>query len=382
MQRKTIVVGGGIAGLSCALSLQEADQDFLLITDNLGGRINYSDEAKVNFGAYFVMSKYVNAKKILTKDALLNPLDVCFHNSSTERFSVLSLHTLRSLPEFVRFLLVMREFSAHYELFKQRCLTVPQKSALQADPYMVEILSKPASQFIREKKYEKAAAGFVSKFTYACTGVSVDNITALDFLNVSMGLVTPIHCFKFDRKAIAEKLGDHLVMDFIIQMEGKDGQYILRSKSGKTYQAENVVVATPAIVTKELLGLAEIRQASKIYVFHVKAELKPIYRMYGINLFPSTSEMMLTAKQFDGSYLIYGRESGIDLHRVCDSYELLTTVAWEKAMYVQGKAILEQQYGDGVYVAGDHNGLGLEPSAISGIYAANQIINKASTAKN
>jgi hypothetical protein len=33
---------------------------------------------------------------------------------------------------------------------------------------------------------------------------------------------------------------------------------------------------------------------------------------------------------------------------------------WDKAMYVYGDAYLEQQYGEGVYVAGDHNGLGLE----------------------
>jgi uncharacterized FAD-dependent dehydrogenase len=44
-------------------------------------------------------------------------------------------------------------------------------------------------------------------------------------------------------------------------------------------------------------------------------------------------------------------------------------------MYVYGDAYLEQEYSEGLYVAGDHNGLGLEPTAISGIYAANQIIN-------
>lgn len=32
--------------------------------------------------------------------------------------------------------------------------------------------------------------------------------------------------------------------------------------------------------------------------------------------------------------------------------------------------------GAGSYVAGDHNGLGLEPAAISGVYAANQILKK------
>ena len=51
---------------------------------------------------------------------------------------------------------------------------------------------------------------------------------------------------------------------------------------------------------------------------------------------------------------------------------------WEKAMFTQGAAYLEQQYENGIYVAGDHNGLGLEPAAISGVFAANQIIGKGS----
>ena len=94
MQKKTIIVGGGMAGMACAMQLLEAGRDFLLITDVLGGRIMYSEEAKVNFGAYFVMGNYKHAKELLIQEDLLNPLQVCFHNSDTERFTVLSLHTL------------------------------------------------------------------------------------------------------------------------------------------------------------------------------------------------------------------------------------------------------------------------------------------------
>jgi hypothetical protein len=191
-----------------------------------------------------------------------------------------------------------------------------------------------------------------------------------------MGLIVPIHQIVFDRKAMEQKLGDHLVTDTIIQVEQQDKQIVLNGKSGRTYQAENIVMATPAAVTQGLLELEEIRAASKIFVYHVKAELKSNLCKYAINLFPYTSEIMLTARQDDGSYLIYSRAYSADLNRVCDNFELLTTVAWEKAMYVYGKAFMNQQIGDGIYIAGDHNGLGLEPAAISGIYAANQIIKK------
>lgn len=362
--------------MSCAMKLLEEGEDFLLITDDLGGRIKYSREAKVNFGAYFVMASYVNAKRLVSKGKWINPLDSCFHNSVDERFKAVSLHTLSQLPGLVRFYLALREFSAHYEPYKLRCLTMSQKDALGADPYLRKLFSLSASQFAQEKNIEKVVAEYISKFTYACTGASVNQISALDFLNVSMGMIIPIHCLIFEPDAVAEKLGDHLVYDAITRVEMGEGWQSLNGRSGQKYQAKNIVVATPAAVTKELLGLSSIRQASKIYAYHVKAELKAIYRKAAMNLFPYTSEIMLTVRQHDGTYLIYSREKSADLHQVCERYEVLSSVAWEKAMYVKGSAFMEQQYGEGVYVAGDHNGLGLEPTAISGIFVANQIIVK------
>ena len=374
MQNKTIIVGGGMAGLSCALKLLEAGQDFLLITDSLGGRILYSPEEKINYGAYFVMASYVNASKLVTKTTRINPLNACFHNSSSERFGVISLHTLKLLPEFIRFYFALQEFTRHYEPYKQRCLVMSQKASLEADSYMANLFAKPAAQFIREKHFEKVSSDYISKFAYACTGVSTDKITALDFLNVSMGILIPIHQFRFDAKGLAQQLNGHLVIDTIHRVEANEDEITLRGISGQSYQANNVVVATPAVVTQELLGLSEIREACKIFVFRIQGALKPAFHKYELNLFPATSEIILTARQFDGTYLIYSREKDVDLRQVCDHFSVLSTVAWDKAMYVQGGAYVEQNYGNRLFVAGDHNGLGLEPAAISGVYAANQII--------
>jgi hypothetical protein len=376
MQAKTIIVGGGMAGMSCAVQLLDMGEDFLLITDDLGGRIKYSLQAKVNFGAYFVMSNYVNAKRLVSKGLWINPLDSCFHNSETERFNALSLHTLAQVPGLVRFYLALREFSAHYESFKQHCITIPQKDVLKADPYLETLFSMPAVQFAQEKNIERVVSDYVSKFAYACTGASLEQITALDFLNVSMGMITPIYSLVFDPGVVTQKLGKHLIYDSITRVEKLTGQHLLRGTSGQTYQAENIIIATPAAVTQQLLGLGEIRKASRIYVYHIKAELKPVYSRSSMNLFPPTSEFMLTVKQHDGSYLVYACKKDSDLCQICDHFELLASMEWEKAMYVQGRAFMEQQYGDGIYVAGDHNGLGLEPAAISGIFAANQIIIK------
>lgn len=379
MQSKTIIIGGGMAGLSCAMRLLQAQQDFLLITENIGGRVMYSPEAKVNFGAYFVMRNYFNARQLLTTRAWLNPFDACFHLNANEHYAVLSSHTLGLLPELLRFYRVMWEFSQHYEPYKQRCLVMPQKTALKTDPYMTEIFSMPAMQFARAKKFERAATEYLSKFAYACTGTSMENLSALDFLTVGQGMVVPIYEFTFEPEGVTQKLGEHLIYDSIISIESQQGKHTVMGKTGQVYQAEKVVVATPAAVTQQLLGIKEIRTASQLHVFHVRARLKTEFRPYSSNMLPDSSAIMMTVKQHDGSYLIYSREKEVDLHQVCEQFDLLATMHWEKAMYTQGTAYLEQQI-EHLYVAGDHNGLGLEPTAISGIFAANQILQIPQTA--
>lgn len=374
-KRKVIVVGAGSAGMSCALKLAETDVDYLIITNSLGGRIRYSETEKVNFGAYFIMANYHHAKKLVIRETWINPLSVLFNHSENDYFPTLSIRSLSMGGQLVKFIQIMRHFMNHYEKFKKNCEDMSQTEAMDANPYIKEIFYKSASEFIRENKIEKISAQMISKFSYACTGVPMERITALDFLNVCQGLVVPIHRFRFDQKAMEQRFAGNLVYDTVCQITDADGKYLLTTESGQTYEAEYVVVATPAIITKNLLGFKEpLRQTCKLYTFHVRAKLKDKYRRYQMNLFPFESEIIFTAIQDDGTYLIYTREEKADMYQVCESYDLINMVGWEKAMYVYGDAYVEQKYSDRLYIAGDHNGLGLEPTAISGIYAAKQIL--------
>ena len=65
MDAKTIVVGGGMAGMSCAKRLKENGQDVLLETQPLGGRVYYDPKLKSNFGAVFCMANYKHSLEIL-----------------------------------------------------------------------------------------------------------------------------------------------------------------------------------------------------------------------------------------------------------------------------------------------------------------------------
>jgi Fe-S-cluster-containing hydrogenase component 2 len=308
MKRKAIVVGGGMSGMSCALKLQKAGIDYLLITDVLGGRVCYSKEDGLNYGAYFVMESYNNAKRVVTPAERLDSRDSCFHNSPSEFFSAVSLHTLGHIPGFIRFNRIMKKFIEHYEPYKAKCMTTPQKVALAGDPYLNDLFSKPAADFIRENRIELLASDYISKFSYACTGVGMDRITALDFCNVSMGMLVPLYKFKFDADDMARRLGEHLVFDSINKIETEQGLHTLTGKSGRDWQCENIVFATPASVTKELLHLGEIRESCKLYVYRVRGRLKARYAKRGTNLFPFESNIVSTARQTDGTCLVFTRE--------------------------------------------------------------------------
>lgn len=375
MVHDAVVVGAGSAGLSCARKLIEGGADVLVVSDTIGGRLAYNPTSGVNFGAYFVMSNYTNARKLVTRKTRINPLSCRFHDGDTS-FATLSGHTARRSLGFGTFGVVMARFMRHYAAYKKNCEYMSQREALELDPYIARLFVQPASEFIAAHRLGAVAQDYVSKFSYACTGVDLDSITALDFCNVSQGLVIPIHRFAFDEKAELARFGDRFVRDTVTAHAADDGVHTLVTAGGQTIQARNVVFATPAAVTAELLDLGDIRQSCQLYVEHVRGRLRPGLDTEQMNLFPFTSPIVFTAIQDDGTYLVYSREPEVDRDALFVQHELLERRDWDKAMYVSGRAYVEQQYGDSTYVAGDHNGLGLEPAAISGVYAARQILKK------
>jgi hypothetical protein len=57
-----------------------------------------------------------------------------------------------------------------------------------------------------------------------------------------------------------------------------------------------------------------------------------------------------------------------------DSYEIVEKVFWPKALFTNPNIVLDQDLAPNLWMAGDHNGLGMEPAAVSEFYAANQIL--------
>ncbi len=64
---ETVIIGGGIAGLACARRLHDSQRPFLLITEDVGGRIRVSKDGAVNVGAYYVRSDYTHVNRFVDR---------------------------------------------------------------------------------------------------------------------------------------------------------------------------------------------------------------------------------------------------------------------------------------------------------------------------
>ncbi|MCK9284087.1 MAG: FAD-dependent oxidoreductase [Rhodocyclaceae bacterium] len=374
----TLILGGGMAGMFCAMRLKEAGLPFLLVTERLGGRVMYKAEFKMNFGAVFYFDNYHHVKQIITPGprVIKSFGQLLFHRSDTDSYSALSLRVLKHGWKLFRFLRFMKTFETHYEAYKKNCETMQVKEALKADPFMERLFFMTAQQFLDDLGVTEACRESVSLFAYACTGARVDTLTAFDYCYLAQGLLMPINNFEFSESAMQQRLGS-VEFDSATKVDKTDGGYSVTTAKGRVFHARNLVIATTADAAQKLIDLPRIRSASRLSSYLVKGTLKAKYRGKDIHLFSDTSPVIYLARR-DGSrdeYELYSAV-GIDLADYFDDYSVRWQQDWAQAIYTHPALVLDQDLGDNLYMAGDHNGMGMEPAAISGIYAANRIIER------
>lgn len=402
---ETIIVGAGAAGMNCALELQKAGKPYLMITDNVGGRICNDEERHMNYGAVFYFGSYHNMldkeKNIIqpTIEVLPSLTQGCCHPDSQTQWAALSGKTFGDLPSLWRYMKWMRtEFLPHYEEFKNNCEVMQVSAALAKDPFMDQLYHETAEQMIARLNVKPIADDLVSMFAHACTGTPPAKLSALDYLNCvqpltmnlpSMKLVMELKRFDFDSEGMSKRLGSHggtLEMDTVTSVAKVADGWQVSTGAGKTRTARNLVLATPADVTAKLLESEpsvpplEVRNASVLYAYLIKGSIKDKYAHHAVHIFNEKTPIIFIAKRFDGDYEIFTEvdfEKGGRMDDYFDKWEVLGTKYWPKALFTNPNIVTNQNPAPGLILAGDQNGLGMEPAAISGVYAANRILGKA-----
>ena len=367
---ETIIIGGGVAGLGCAHQLEKNKRDFLVITENVGGRIATSENGLVNYGAYFVLNNYKNILPFIKKGEKLHPFFVEFHDKRHRYYHLLKMykHPIQTL----RLLSMLCAFKSRYEQFKIQCEQRSQKFVIESDPKLKKLYLQSASEFIQEKKIAEIASKFLSEGIYMCTFLPLSKVSAFDFMRLCLGLILPAYEFIFSPDKATENIKGKIKRDSVSSIENGE----IQTKNGQVYKARHIVVATPAPIAKELLSLKKLKAGANAYVFHLSGDLKDRWKKGQFELFESSSDVIFIRKQADGSYIFYSKTATPELENYFVNPKVILKKHWEPAFNIIGDELLDCEQGDNIYLAGDHNVIGLEDSYISGVLAANKILEK------
>lgn len=372
----TLIVGGGMAGMFCALRLQEAGLPYLVVTERLGGRVMYKSEYRMNFGAVFYFENEPNIRKVLAPGPrlLTSPWQIQFHLSDHDSYSCLSFRMFKSLWQVLGFRRFIKTFVTHYAAYRKNCETVPVKAALKADPFLERLFFMPAAQLLDELGVAEGCNASLSFFTYLCTGFPLGALSAFDYCLLSQGLLVPMHFFSFSESEMQERLGN-VEFDSVISVEKAEHRHRVATAKGRTIVARNLVIATSSDAAKTLIELPRIRSASRFFAYLVQGRVKEQYRAKNIHMFAEPSPILYLAKRedVDDEFEIFANAS-LDLDKYFIEYSVRHAQEWPQAVYAHPALVLDQDLGDSLYLAGDQNGIGMESAAISGIYAANRII--------
>ena len=402
---ETIIVGAGAAGMNCAIDLQKAGHDYLLIADYMGGRICNDEERHMNYGAVFYFGTY---RTMLSKERnILKPtidvvpsLRAAACNRGDEQWAALSGKTAGYFYYLVRYMNWMNnEFLPHYEKFKKNCAVMEVSKALEQDPFIDELFHETADHWMDRLDVRPLCEDLVSMFAHACTGTPPEKLMALDYLNTvqpltmklpSMKLVMELKRFDFDSAGMTRRLsegsGNVLLGNLATKVEREGEGWKVTTNQGVTKSAKNLVMATPPDVTAALLegidGLPElkIRTASVLYAYFLEnCKIKEHYSHHKVHIFNERTPIIFIAERGNGEYEIFTEvdfEQDGRMEEYFDEYTIAGKKYWDHALFTGPCDATPQNLAPGLIMAGDVNGLGMEPAAISGVYAANKILGR------
>ena len=309
---ETVIVGGGIAGLACARRLSDEQRGFLLISEDLGGRIRRTRDGAANLGAYYVRADYIHVNRFVERGRRIRRRQM-LRGRSDGSFTRSDLPLLRHLPQTVRFIRLMREFRRHYDAFGRASVLVSQAEAIKADPLLRELYREPARGFVRRHRIENIARSYLEPAIQGTGFTSLDGLTAFTLLVGILPTVIPIHEYTLRLDLLTAGFEADLLTDTVTELTPTPDGYLVRTQQSGDFRADNVVVATPTDVSARLLGLDSVKTPLAAHMFIVEGRLRRPWAEATYSLFPEHHPVFAIARLPTGATLFSTAASDPDL---------------------------------------------------------------------
>ncbi len=368
----TVIIGAGISGLACAKKLQENNRNFIIITQNIGARILTSEDGTANYGAFFVCSDYTHVLQHVKIKSRIKLNDFCFHNDDT--YVLFEPILILYANQFLKTLKLLHKFRKHFRYFRKTSENISQKKSIENDPFLYKLYMQNPVDFVKEHKLEKGTKKYLSQALYSTTFSQIKDMNALSFLQFLLPLITPIYTFKFEKEKMIEPFKEKIINSTVKDVKYKDGIYKIKYDESIMH-AKNVVLATEITFSKNFTGIKKINKPVSTNMLHIKGIATTKFSRKIYHLFTPPSNVQAIADLKDGTYLLYYQNERPNLNDYFKDPEIIAHQYWNPAGTINGHNLIESNRGNNLYLIGDYNVAGLEESFITGIYAANQIIN-------
>ena len=369
---ETIIIGAGISGLSCGRRLQQFDKDFLIISKDIGGRIRTSDDGLVNYGAFFVCSDYKNLLNFVKLNSRIRLHDFCFHNQDKTYF-LFEPKLLIFLNQFMRFFKIQFKFRKALRKFREVSETISQNKVIENDPFLKELYIKKATDFVKENDISNLTNTYLSKGLYSTTFSSINEMNAFSFLQFLLPLITPIYKFTFEKEKMIESFQNKIIIGCVNEIIFKNNMYQIKTDN-KLFYSKKIVLATPITWSKNFVNIKRTNTPVNTNMLHIAGKAQKKFSKGKYQLFSPFNEVQAIANLNNSTYLTYYRNEFPTLKRYFSDYKIISEHFWNPAGTINGHNLIESNRGNNMYLIGDYNVAGLEEAFITGIYAANQII--------
>ncbi len=371
----TLIIGGGVSGLSCARQLHAAGHSFLVVTETPGGRVALSKRGH-NLGAVMMNNDYLHIKKHARKAFSSRPWNAYIWNGGKGVNSLLlvNIFKLRKLSK------VMGEFNEALVRFRASATHSCQKELLENDPLLSKLVAQNSVDFVREHGLESLVEHFLGPVASSVFLCDWKDMNAFHFC-IGISCTGNGACtadWSGTVQSITEGFSEKIIIDSVHSLEQvNDGKAYRILCQDRQYQASNVVLSIPGPALSQLLELPRSADSIPCHVIHVEGRRKSLYRPGKTLIMGPEHDVKLFSALPDGVDVLYANTASPDFNRYYDEFTVIEQCHWQPATQLSGPEWRPLQLQHNLFSIGDHNICGLEDSYITGLFAANRIIGAA-----
>ncbi len=376
----TLIIGGGIAGLACARRLRDAGHPFLLVTDRLGGRMHAA--ATAPFGATYLTSDYRHVGRYVGRGPRIHKRDAYFRDGD-RLITLFDPANLIRLPTILRFFAQVRDYRRHLNRLRQRTPFECQAESLRQNPFLTRCVCQSAAEFIRENALQDGHAVFAGPIVHSTMFTAPETLNTFHYLFCLFPILLATYLADFTGTLAKLTAGfeGSIVRSRVVALDlGRSDGFRMTLENGVEYRPRNVVVATPGHNTRsfcpELDRAAEdgVREVP-ICTLHVAGRRRLDYRPGKMVFLRPGEPATVLLPLPDGIHdLLFSHSHEPDLSAYYHHWQVVRKTCWKTALVLSGPAWRPLAPRPNVYTIGDHNICGLEDSFLTGLHAANRIL--------